>query len=102
VTSGVEIATGVQTATGRHEAHCSPLEVRFLIKVVRAAEKMTRKEADPIVKKLIALYKDGQKDQKIGKPFNEVYDLESLEPKPEWQSVFDEVVEELENLGLKI
>jgi methylamine--corrinoid protein Co-methyltransferase len=102
VTSGVEIATGVQTATGRHEAHCSPLEVRFLIKVVRAAEKMTRKEADPIVKKLIALYKDGQKEQKIGKPFNEVYDLETLEPKSEWQSVFDEVVHELESLGLKL
>lgn len=102
VTSGVEIATGVQTATGRHEAHCSPLEVRFLIRVVRAAEKMTRKEADPIVKKLIGLYKDGQKEQKIGKPFPEVYDLETLEPTVEWQSVVDEVIEELEDLGLKI
>jgi methylamine--corrinoid protein Co-methyltransferase len=102
VTSGVEIATGVQTATGRHEAHCSPLEVRFLIRAARAAEKMTRKEADPIVKKLIALYKDEQKENKIGKAFPEVYDMESLEPTPEWQSVFDEVVEELDTLGLKI
>jgi len=102
VTSGVEIATGVQTATGRHEAHCSPLEVRFLIQMVRAAEKMTRAEADPIVKKLIGLYKDGQKENKIGKRFDEVYDLDSLEPTNEWQGVVDEVVDELEDLGLKI
>jgi methylamine--corrinoid protein Co-methyltransferase len=102
VTSGVEIATGVQTATGRHEAHCSPLEVRFLIRAARAAEKMTRQEADPFVKKLINLYKDGQKENKIGKPFNEVYDLETLEPTPEWQTTFDEVIIELESFGLKI
>jgi methylamine--corrinoid protein Co-methyltransferase len=102
VTSGVEIATGVQTATGRHEAHCSPLEVRFLIRVARAAEKMTRQDADPIVKKLIKLYKDGQKENKIGKPFNEVYNLETLEPTPAWQKVYEEVSDELKELGLSL
>ncbi len=102
VTSGVEIATGVQTATGRHEAHCSPLEVQFLIRVARAAEKMTRQDADPLVKKLISLYKDGQKENKIGKPFIEVYDLDTLEPTAAWQGVFDEVVAELGEMGLAI
>jgi methylamine--corrinoid protein Co-methyltransferase len=102
VTSGVEIATGVQTATGRHEAHCSPLEVRFLTKVAHAAEKMTRKDADPLVKKLIALYKDGQKEMKIGRPFNEVYNLETLEPTPAWQNTYQEVIKEMNDLGLPL
>ena len=102
VTSGVEIATGVQTATGRHEAHCSPLEVRFLTKVAHAAEKMTRQEVDPLVKKLIAFYKDGQKENKIGKPFNEVYNLETLEPTPTWQNTYEEVIKEMEGLGLSL
>ena len=102
VTSGVEIATGVQTATGRHEAHCSPLEVRFLTKVAHAAEKMTRQEVDPLVKKLITLYKDGQKENKIGKPFNEVYNLETLEPTPTWQNTYEEVIKEMEDLGLSL
>ncbi len=102
VTSGVEIATGVQTATGRHEAHCSPLEVRFLTRVARAAEKMTRQEADPLVKKLIALYKDGQKENKIGQPFNEVYNLETLEPTLAWQSTYEEVIKDMEDLGLSL
>lgn len=102
VTSGVEIATGVQTATGRHEAHCSPLEVRFLTRVAHAAERMTRQEVDPLVKKLIALYKDGQKENKIGQPFNEVYNLETLEPTPAWQGIYEEVIKEMEDLGLSL
>lgn len=102
VTSGVEIATGVQTATGRHEAHCSPLEVHFLTRVAHAAERMTRQEVDPLVKKLIALYKDGQKENKIGQPFNEVYNLETLEPTPAWQGIYEEVIKEMEDLGLSL
>jgi hypothetical protein len=102
VPSGVEAAKGVQTATGRHEAHCSPLEVRFMTQVAHAAQKLTRKDADPLVKKLIAKYKDGQKENKIGSPFNEVYDLETLEPAPAWQNVYEEVCGEMLELGLDL
>ena len=102
VTSGVEVAKGVQTATGKHEAHCSPLEVRFMRKVAHAAQKLSRQEADPLVKTLIGRYKDGQKDMKIGKRFDQVYDLETLEPSREWQSTFDMAYEELQNMGVPL
>ena len=102
VPSGVEVAKGVQTATGKNVAHCSPLEVHFMAQVAHAAEKMTRKEADPFVKKLIAKYKDGQKEKKYGKPFNEVYDVETLKPTLEWQSVYEKVVDELIGFGIPL
>jgi len=102
VTSGVEVAKGVQTATGRNEAHCSPLEVKFMTEVTHAAEKLSRKEADRLVKKLIKKYKDGQQDMKFGKRFDEVYDLETLEPTQDWQDVYDSVSEELSDLGLPL
>ena len=100
VTSGAEVAKGVQTATGRHEAHCSPLEVHFMAEVAHAAEKLTRQEADPLVKKLIARYKDGQGEMKIGRPFDQVYDLETLEPTPAWFGVYEKVRVEMEEMGL--
>jgi methylamine--corrinoid protein Co-methyltransferase len=100
VTSGVEVAKGVQTATGKNEAHCTPLEVRFMRKVAHAAAKMSREEADPLVKKLINLYKDGQQEMKFGKRFDEVYDLETLEPTREWYSIYEQVYAEL--VGLRI
>ena len=102
VPSGVEVAKGVQTATGKNIAHCSPLEVHFMAQVAHAAEKLTRKEADPFVKKLIAKYKDGQKELKYGKPFNEVYDLEKLEPTAEWQGVYEEVIKEIKAMGVPL
>lgn len=102
VTSGVEVAKGVQTATGRNEAHCSPLEVRFMTEVTHAAEKMSREDADPLVKNLINLYKDGQAEMKFGKRFDEVYDLETLEPTQEWLNTYESVSEELSKLGVPL
>jgi hypothetical protein len=102
VPSGVAIAKGVQTATGRFESHCSPLEVRFMTKVAHAAEGLTRKEADPIVRKLITKFRDSLKEQKVGKPFNEVYDIEKLCPTSEWQSVYEKVCEQMAELGLPL
>ena len=102
VTSGVEVAKGVQTATGKNEAHCTPLEVRFMREVAHAAQKLSREEAHPLVKKLIALFKDGQQEMKIGQRFDEVYDVETLEPTQDWQDVYDSVSEELSDLGLPL
>lgn len=102
VTSGVEVAKGVQTATGRNEAHCSPLEVSFMTEVAHAAEKMSREDADPLVKDLINLYKDGQREMKFGKRFDEVYDMETLEPSQEWQNTYDRAYEEVSKLGVPL
>ena len=102
VTSGVEVAKGVQTATGRNEAHCTPLEVQFMTDVAHAAEKLTRKEADPVVRKLIDLYKDGQPEMKFGQRFDELYDLDTLEPSPAWLETYHSVYQELHAMGVPL
>lgn len=102
VTSGVAFVKGVQSASGRFAGHCSALESRFMAKVSHAAEKLTREAADPIVKKLMQKYSDGQKELRIGKPFEEVYDLERLEPTPEWMALYDQACEEVGLLGLPL
>ena len=70
--------------------------------VTHAAEKMTRAQADPIVKKLMDKYRDGQASLKKGKPFNEVYNQETLEPTPEWLGMYEEVKEELISMGVPL
>lgn len=103
VPSGIALMEGVQSAMGRITAHVSGLEARFTAQVAHAAEGLTRAEADPIVQALFSRYKDNQKAQPIGKPFPEVYDLETVQPKPEWQSIYEEVCAELEEeFGLKL
>ncbi len=102
VPSGVSLVKGVQSASGRFPEHCSPLECRFMARVAHAAENLSRKDADPIVKILIEKYRNCQTEMKTGKAFREIYDLDKLEPTPEWMGVYDNVCEEMVNLGLPI
>ncbi len=73
-----------------------------MAQVVRASEGMSRTEAEPIVRQLVDKYAPNQKSLPIGKPFNEVYDLETIQPLPEWQGIYEDVCVELEQLGLKL
>lgn len=102
VVSGISFTKAVHTATGRFALHCTPLEAKFAGVVTHAAEGLSRAEADPIVRSLVSKYQDSQKTIQAGKPFTEAYDLESLQPVPEWQDMYDEVLQELgEEYGLK-
>jgi methylamine--corrinoid protein Co-methyltransferase len=64
--------------------------------ITHAAEKLTRVEADSVVKKLVKKYEQKHKTIQKGKPFTECYDLASLKPTPEWQGMYEEACEEME------
>ncbi len=105
VPSGISILEGIQSAAGRIEGHVTGLEARFLAQVGRAAIGLTRAEADPLVRKLTPLYAEQQKMGVAlkGKHFTEAYDLETLQPTAEWQGIYEEVCQEMEDLiGLKL
>ena len=100
---GISFMEGVHTATGRFENHCSGLEARFMADVTHAAEKLTRSEADGVVKKLVEKYKQKIKTIQKGKPFTECYDLESLQPTAEWQGMYEEACHGIEaEFGLSL
>jgi methylamine--corrinoid protein Co-methyltransferase len=86
--SGIAFIEGVHTATGRYESHCSGLEARFMAEITHAAEKLTRDEADSIVKLLAKNYAEIHKAIQKGKPFTECYDLETLSPTEEWNHMY--------------
>ena len=101
--SGIAHIEGVHTATGRFDTHCSPLEARFMAEITHAAEKLTRSEADGVVKQLVKKYKEKQKTIQKGKSFVECYDLETLKPTPEWQGMYEKACKEMEDAyGLRI
>ncbi len=45
---------------------------------------------------------DDLENKPIGKPFEEVYDIDKVEPTPEWQGMYDEVRDELIKMGLPL
>jgi len=102
VTSGVDYIKSVQSATGRNMGHTSPLEARFCAQVAHAVEGMSRAEGNQLVNKLVTRYRDGLPSADIGKHFRETYNLDTLEPTPEWQATYQDVLSELEELGLTL
>ena len=104
----------VGTLTGAHlegpaaadgaAPHCSGLEARLMAEVGHyvAQSGMTLKDGNSIVQKLLEKY-EYIFDLPGGNPgaaLDEVYDLETLKPIPEWQKMFDEVKNDLKALGL--
>ena len=87
---------------GSHASHCSGLESRFLAQAAQSAVELTRAEANEIVSELIPKYVDRQASQPIGKPFDQVYDLNSIQPTGVWQGIYEDVCEELIEFGLDL
>jgi methylamine--corrinoid protein Co-methyltransferase len=94
--SGISFIEGVHTATGRFESHCSGLEARFMADITHAGEKITRLEADGVVKKLVKKYEERHKTIQKGKSFTECYNLETLKPTQEWQGMYENACKEME------
>lgn len=82
----------------------SPLMARLFAEVAQAAAGLSRAEAAPIVEALYAKYKDRITFEEAprGKPFEELYDVDSLTPTPEHQALYDQVKEVLIGLGLPL
>ena len=59
-------------------------------------------QANELVKQLLAIYQPDLKTNPIGRPFEEVYDIDNVVPTSEWQGMYDEVCEELIKMGVPI
>jgi methylamine--corrinoid protein Co-methyltransferase len=99
---GASRALGVRSGVGVVENHCTGLETRFNGEVAHAAAGLSREQADEIVKKAIAKYQPVMNQKPVGKPFSEVYDLETMQPTAEWMRVYERVKEDVMGWGLPL
>jgi methylamine--corrinoid protein Co-methyltransferase len=94
---------GVGSADGLHP-NGTGLEARWMGEVGHAVAKqgMTLKEANEIVMKLQAFYEPvfNMKDGNPGVRFDQAYDLNTLQPLPAWQKMFDQVKAKVREIGL--
>jgi methylamine--corrinoid protein Co-methyltransferase len=100
--SGISRILGPRSACGTVQDHVSGLEARFNGQIAQAAARITRQQADEIVQRALHLYEHLQDKKPIGRPFQEVYDLETVQPTREWLNLTDEVLNEVAGWGLPI
>ena len=96
---------GVGSADGS-VPHGTGIEVRMMAEVGHAAAKqnLSLEEGNKIILKLLEKYEHvfEQKGGNPGESIEIAYDLETLKPIPEWNKMYEQVISELEHLGLKI
>lgn len=102
LSSGASELLASHSAGGAVPRHGSGLDARICVEVAGTMPGLTRDEANELVSRIAPLYVDDLEKKPIGKPFEEVYDLESVEPTPEWQAMYNEVREELIQIGLPL
>ena len=73
--------------------NCSGLENRLFAEVVDAVFHMgmTEEEGNAMIRKIYQKYEHTLDEPKLGQPFNEVYDVKTIEPTPAWQACYDKV-----------
>jgi methylamine--corrinoid protein Co-methyltransferase len=85
--------------------NCSGLEARLMAEAALASHKMkmSLKEVNEWVLKLLPKYEHVfTQDGNPGQPFDEVYDLQTIQPKEPWLKMYEEVKTELKDMGLKV
>jgi methylamine--corrinoid protein Co-methyltransferase len=99
--SGVSNVVGTRSAGGRRTNYLSPLEHQFGGEVYKGSAGMTRAQANELANQIIPKYEDLLKNPPDGQSFEECFDVERLQPAPEWQGMYDEVKDEAAKLGVK-
>jgi len=100
--SGVSELLGSHSAGGAVPRHGSGLDPRICVEIARTMPGLTREHANELLSQIVPLYVDDLEKKPIGKPFEEVYDVENVEPTAEWQGIYDQVKGELIALGMPL
>jgi methylamine--corrinoid protein Co-methyltransferase len=99
--SGAARLMGVRSVVGKLPGHSSGLEARFNGEVGHAVAGLSREQVNEIVKQIAPKYKDLLNTDQKGVRFDQgTYNLRTLRPTPEWQQMYDEVKDELFQIGI--
>jgi methylamine--corrinoid protein Co-methyltransferase len=94
---------GVQTALpakGVLEDGITPMEARFNVEVAYAATGMGAEEANVLVNRLLEKYENRVEQAPRGKRYQECFDLRTQKPSEKYVRLYDEVKEELAQMGV--
>ncbi|MBW2634004.1 MAG: monomethylamine:corrinoid methyltransferase [Deltaproteobacteria bacterium] len=81
--------------------HLTPWDPKFSVEIAMASLGMKRDVANEMVKELLTKYEEKIPDAPVGKKFQELFNIETLEPKSEYFDLYYKMKEEMTSYGLK-
>ena len=80
--------------------HQTPLEMQYSAEVIQVAPKLSRQEANEIVKEIVPKYEDSLSAPPEGKSYQECFDLATGYPKAEYMEFYKTMKQEMSNMGV--
>jgi methylamine--corrinoid protein Co-methyltransferase len=93
---------GVGATGGSSEDHTSGLENRFNAQVSHASLGMSREEATGYITEMLSRDEGSHKNPPAGKPFADLYNVDTLEPGEEWLDIYHRVSDDIVHMGLDV
>ena len=93
---------GAGTTGGFKADRVTGLEARFIAEVSRASLGLKRQDAAALIKEILTCYQASITNPNRGKPFPEVYDIDTVQPTTEWLDMYYDVKDHLRRIGLKL
>jgi methylamine--corrinoid protein Co-methyltransferase len=89
-------------ARNRHPERGTGMEARICAEAghLVARQRLTRTEANRVVKSVLGLYEDKLDDAPLGLSLSECYDLDRLQPTREYVELYERIKEQMGNLGM--
>ena len=99
ITSGSSAQTPIPAKALKVD-YQTPLEMQFSAEVIRAASKLTRAEANEIVKRILPKYEKNLASPPEGKPYYECFDVATGYPTEEYVELFKKMKKEISEEGV--
>ncbi len=99
VSGGGILAVGV--AKNVQTDHLTPWDPKFSVEIALATLGMKRDIANEIVTDLLSKYESKIPDAPVGKSFQELFNIETLEPGAEYRELYYQMKDEMTTYGLK-
>jgi methylamine--corrinoid protein Co-methyltransferase len=92
---------GAGSTGGFATDHTTGLEARFIAEVSKASLGLKRPDAAHLARELLGRYEGSLANPDRGHSFPEVYDVDTVQPKPEWLDTYYAVKEDIARMGLR-
>ncbi len=99
VSSGVSAQTPIPAKAVKMD-HQTPLEMQYSAEVIGSAHRVSREEANEIVKNIVPKYEQNLSTPPEGKSYQECFDLATGEPKAEYLELYKKMKEEMGSMGV--
>ncbi|WP_406655643.1 monomethylamine:corrinoid methyltransferase [Methanolobus sp. ZRKC2] len=95
---GIDTLSGPVGNAGAEKNHAAGHDSLFMAETADSTHNLSLEEADMICQEIFQKYESKVESPDFGKPFNECYDVNKIEPTPEYMNLYNNCMDEVQSI----